>query len=445
MIKDDLGVSKNYVFQPLISRKYLTDDFPLIDVSQNIFVYENNYLYSYRKNNSQLLLDSSKNIANFEMRVDSDETFFTNSKFGNIYYKEITYKKGITNFNRFTNELPVFSSVSPDAKQFLTFQNLYILFFKETLTNYPDKYSFDFSYPASNSLWSNMNLSKVASSFLTDWDQQKIFVGYGKLGGNTSLISNVSVISWNDASGLYFVRDLSGGYSFGYDVQMTKDHHYLLISEPRFGVSGEEYFQGAIHIYEIDGSGGYIFKKTIRSKLSNIGIKMKISNDNKKLISTGYTLGKEMSPLIIWNQFLTEDNPFEIKVDLNVYDMCFIGNSNTIMVEEKIFYSGMNNQSRFFYLLEEVNQCENIITRVASNHPYFVKDLTLFELRSFGLNYILLIGETIIHLVKVDKYRVKYLSSLERNKNSKIEIAEDGRTLLETIQNEGQLQFYLCW
>jgi hypothetical protein len=475
MIQDGIGFSKNFVFQPVISRKYQTEDFPLTDVSQNVFVYENNILYNYKNNNSQLFLDSSRNISNFEMVIDSDETFFTNSKFKNIYYKEIIYQSSITNFNSFSTDLPIYSSVSPDGKQFLIYQSLYSILFKENINQYPDKYWIDRTIPISNSIQQNMNPSKIPVSFDVDWESQKIYLGFGSLGGKSSVPSKVSILKW-DQNEMSFEKDISGGFSFGFDIQFSKDRKYLFVSEPRYGWTGATgttltgnggenkvnafqdigpgpekipdasgIYQGAIHIFEMDNSGNYQFKKILRSRLTNIGFKFRVSSDNKKLLTVGYSNGNDISELVIMDRILNDES-YEIKISLNVYDMCFIGETNRIIVEEKIFFSEGNNSSRFFYLLEELNQCENIITKVATNNPYLVKDPTLFRLKPFGKNYLLLIAEKIIHLMQIHQYKIKYITSIARNtKSSYLSLSQDHRTMLETFQEGGVLKLSICW
>jgi hypothetical protein len=170
-----------------------------------------------------------------------------------------------------------------------------------------------------------------------------------------------------------------------------------------------------------------------------------VSSDNKKLLTVGYSNGNDISELVIMDRILNDES-YEIKISLNVYDMCFIGETNRIIVEEKIFFSEGNNSSRFFYLLEELNQCENIITKVATNNPYLVKDPTLFRLKPFGKNYLLLIAEKIIHLMQIHQYKIKYITSIARNtKSSYLSLSQDHRTMLETFQEGGVLKLSICW
>jgi hypothetical protein len=476
LISDRLGVSKNYLFQPSLSRRFNTTEFPLIDTYQNVYIYESPILYQYKLENNQYVLDISKNVSNFEMIIDSDEKLFTNSKFSFITYKEIQYSMKKQFLNSPIVDIGNVMSLSPEADQLMIFQGHSIHLLQENFNNYPSKYSLARTIIPSNQFKREVNPNIVSNNFKVDWNNKRIFHSYatvnrlgpggtgvttggtGATGGGTggtggtgatgatgAFGPRVSIFTWSDSSPEYhFHSDICGNSSLGFGMELSKDGKVLFLSEPN-APAYDLYKEGAIHIYHYDLSLNQFNRyKTLRSTRSKIGYGIKVSPSMDRIATFGYKRGgDELLELVIFYN-LNDVQPKEISINADVFDMAFIGNTNTLFVEEKIFYESLN-QKRTFYLIEPVNDCPNIITKVVLPNLLFENNLMMFDLTPFGKDYILFDGENVSHIIQIKDYMMNYIATQSRVDGSTIVISERGNTMITLKEEKGRFAIYGTW
>ena len=450
-VHDNLGYSISYLYQPTKSRRFNTTDFPLIDVYDTIYVYESPNLYQYKLINQQYIIDSSKNITNYEIAIDSDETFFINSKFSTMTYKEINFNTRTQHLDTFISDIPMEISISSNAEDFMVIQGYTIHLFKESYLDYPNKYTLSKSIVPSNYLKSKININSVTPIFKVDWERHRIFNSYASptditegIGATAVMTSNVNILTWNPEESEYdFHSDISGAISFGFNIELSKDGNTLFISEPRAPEQGD-FKEGKIHMYQYDKIlDRYILYKTFRSKRSKIGYLMRVSPSMDRIVTFGYQKGTEELELVFFYD-LHSDVYSEISIKANVHDMVFLNNSNTLFVEEKIYYFDAADK-RSFYLIEDVNNCPNIITKTVLPNLIFPNEQMMFELKAFGNNYILMDGINLSHIVQIKDYMMNYIASQARIENSKIVISDNGSTLITASEVSGKLNFYISW
>jgi hypothetical protein len=436
-----VGFSKKIIYTgTTLTKSFETDDFPLIDQEKNLYLTENQIVYRYDLSiNNTYLIDSSKNLTNFEMVIQSDKKLFTDSKFSRINYKDIQYQNSIVNFhNNLIDNYYYFVSVNPNGSQFLIETQNRILFYKENINNYPDKYNKFKSIPISNSILENQYADLNIQTIDVDWNHNKVIKGYGKLAGATGETSYVSIYSWDlNNSNYEFDMDISGDFSFGYNVFVHPAGEYLIIGEPKAKEVGE-YKEGKIHIYKWNNNKYEPFK-ILRSKLGKIGYNISFSFEITKIATFN-----ENNLLVIFSNPLT-DNLSEIYIDnIQVYETCFVGRTDDLFLEETINYVEQNSP-RKFYLIQDLNQCSNIITKLNLQNTFFNKDNFLYSLKPFGDNYILMIYDEICNIFQIDKYKMNYVSSYKKDMNSKVDISLDGTTFLEVKEKNGKYIIHTSW
>lgn len=456
LTNSNLGCSKQFLFQPTKSRQFNTIYFPLVDISDTVYFYEPPILTKYKLNSNQYVLDSSNNLTNFEIPIDSDETFFTNSKFDSLTYKEITFNTKTQFLNSFVQDIPIQMSISPDGEEFLAYQTHTIHLFKESIVDYPNKFILQKSIVPSNQLKNNLTSTESGSSFKVDWRNHRIFNGYGALttsgitgstggtGASGSNISKVSIISWDpNLEEYHHHSDICGNFSFGFKIELSKDGQTLFVTEPN-APETNEFKEGKIHIYKYDIlTDRFILVKTLRSRRSRIGYLMKVSPSMNKIVTYGYQRGVEQLDLVIFYDLDTE--PKEVSVKSSVYDMTFLGDTDVLFVEENFFVQDSENGQRTFYLLEEVNGCPNIFTKVVLPNILFSNNQMMFTLTSFGDNYILFDGLNMSHIIQIKDYMMKYIATQVRPDNSKVLISEQGNTTIVSEQTSGRFMFMISW
>jgi hypothetical protein len=453
LINNTLGFSKSYLFQPTISRKFNTKEYPLIDVYNNVYVYEKPILSQYKLQSNQYLMDGSRNLTNFEMWIDDDEKMFVNSNFGIITYNEIVFSSRKQLLNSFISDIPFDVYISPDASDFLVYQYHSLHLVKENTINYPNKYKLYKTLIPSNYLKTKLDINKIPTETKIDWNNNRIFNAYGyanlKSGGTGSAgatgpsLPRISILTWSpNGTEFDYHSDLSGGQSFGYTIQISNDGRSLFVGEPRAPAS-DGYQEGKIHIYQYnDIQNRFVLWKTLRSQRSKIGYLMKVSASMDRIATYGYLQGIEELELVIF--YNINDTPEEISMKANVYDMTFLGTSNTLFVEEKIFYQN-TNEKRTFYLIEDINGCPNIITKVIFPNLLFNDDRIMYELIPFGMNYILFNGDTISHIIQIKDYKMIYIATQTRSERSKVAISNQGNTLVSCYETTGKLSMDITW
>lgn len=453
LTSDGLGVTKKNLYQPTKSRTFNTVHFPLIDIYNSVYIYESPNLNLYKINNNQYVLDSSKNVTNFELPIDSDETFITNSNFLTMMYKEISFAEEKQFLNSILNNIPMEIRISPDAKEFLIYQGYTLHLFKEDITNYPNKYRLIKSMIPSNDFKYEMDHNVISSMIKVDWERQRVFNAYGTVdiftdpsgttGSSDAILPRISIFTWDPNSSEYeFHSDICGNRSFGYLIELSKDGNTLYISEPKAPASNG-YQEGKIHIYDYNSSlDQFVFNKTLRSQKSKIGFLMKISPSMDKIATFGHQIGVEEMELVIFYNMKT--TPVEISIKANVFDMVFMGNTESLFVEENIFYEE-TNKTRSFYLIEQVNECPNIITKVIIPNILFSDEQIMFKLIPFGHDYILFDAPEFSHIVRIRDYMMSYIATQLRSLNSKLVISSRGDTVINVKEDSGQFIIYGSW
>jgi hypothetical protein len=446
---NNLGCSKKHIFQPTTSRVFQTNDFPLVDICNNVYFYETPILSKYRLNhtNNQYILDSSSNLSNFKMPVDSDEYLMTNSKFNTLTYKEIKFSSATRNLDMFSKDIPHETSISPDATEFLVYQSQCVHLFKESMIDYPSKYKLYKTLIPSNDLKNKFSPNEYGS-IKVDWNNRRIFTSNARIspsgltGDAVSKISKITILTWNPEHTEYeHHSDICGNYSFGYRFELSRDSKTLFVSEPNAPASNG-YQEGKIHIYRYNENlNKFILDKTLRSQKSRIGELMKVSPSMDKIVTYGQRRGIDSLELIIFYDLDT--SPKEISIQTDVYDMTFLSD-HSLFVEENFTY-GNTLENRTFFLLENVNDCPNIFTKVVLPNILFSDSQMMFTLTSFGNNYLIMDGVNISHIIQIKDYTMKYIGSQARSQGSKIHICQDGSTIINSMDEYGNIVFIISW
>jgi hypothetical protein len=217
----------------------------------------------------------------------------------------------------------------------------------------------------------------------------------------------------------------------------------ICISEPN-AAETSVYQEGKIHIYKYDSIlDRYILDKTLRSKLSKIGYIMRVSPNMDRIATYGYRRGTEDLELVIFYD-LDSISPKEVSIKSNVYDMTFLGQTNSLFVEESYLIQDFN-KDRTFYVLEDVNGCPNILTKTIIPNMIFSGSQQMFKLKSFGYDYLMFYSETSVYIIQIKNYQMKFISGRPKARGSDVLVSDQGNLCLMYIIENGQIVFYLSW
>jgi hypothetical protein len=448
----DKGFSKLYIFDPndvLIdpSRVVITSniDFGLVDSNLSIYPYYSPKVKKYVLNTmgTKYIFDSSRNATNYELNVNSIEKIFTNSKFSTITYDELKLSSNLMVMDSFLENSNVEIKISYDGSKVYAFHQGHLYIIEEMIENYPLKYKWTKTLVASNQLNMKIDLLDDYSDLKIDPIRQHIYIGYGGLGATGTNFSKVSILVMDENSSVMnHFSDLSGDNSFGYQTLLSDDGKYLFVSEPK--TPANQYYQeGKIYQYEWLNDE-WKLKREIRSNYSKIGYLMRLSSNGRKLATYGYKKGSEELNLVIFSD-IHLDNYFETSISSDIYDMVFIGDSEILFVEENLTYQD-NNKSRVFYLIQDVNSCENIFTKIVLPNYLFEGDNTMYDMIAFGQDMILFQGTNVNHIIQIKDYQFNYISSQPKvSINAKQDIAKLGNTMVSVVFEEGGLSFVYNW
>lgn len=462
LTNNELGVSKKYLLGATASNEYQSDKFPLVDYLYSTYMYNNKLMNKFKLDNNTYVLDSSSNISKLTIPIDSSENIIIDNNFNSLSYSEIQFATKMSNFNDFNQDSPTFITLSPDASEFIIYENNNFAFFNERLEKYPSKFTHLKTMTPNNNIKSKLYTLDVPTSFIGDWVNNRILMGFGGLGATGTNRSKIDIVSWNpDTKEISYHSGLTGQNSFGYKILLSDDSEILFVTEPIAPPEGE-YKQGKIHFYQYNHlTNQYIYLKTIRSKNTNIGEGIHVSKTMNKLVTysnqfteSGETgtgpasvvSGKiefEKNKLVIFSDLFEQDTK-EICLEIDTIDAVFIGKTDSLLVQEKVRYN-KKIPERKFYIIDDVNGCSNILTRYSLTNTILDDDLTEFKMIPFGFNYILLEGINVYHIMKIEENQLKYIASQNKPENSVVSLNQLGNTIMNLQKANGSLIITLTW
>ena len=141
---------------------------------------------------------------------------------------------------------------------------------------------------------------------------------------------------------------------------------------------------------------------------------------------------------------LFQENVKEICLEIDTINAVFVGQSDNLFVQEKVRYNKQIPE-RKFYMIQDLNSCSKILTRFSLTNQVLDNNLTDFKMIPFGMNYILMEGIDVYHIMKVESHQLNYIASMNKQQNSIVKINQLGNTIVNLQKSFGSLMISLSW